>query len=118
MDLNMLVAMVRRKDEGLKSMVRRRKWCERSQVFSSHYPIGKNNLLRHNLDVMYIKKNVVDNIIGTLLDMKGKTKDNHETGHDLRKMGLRVEIHHFTSIDGKTYPQLASQCLKGRNMTF
>jgi hypothetical protein len=33
-------------------------------------PYWKDNLIRHNLDVMYIKKNVMDNIIGTLLDMK------------------------------------------------
>ena len=38
----------------------------------------KNNLLRHNLDVMHIEKNVMDNIIGTLLDIKGKMKDNIE----------------------------------------
>jgi hypothetical protein len=35
-------------------------------------------MLRHNLDVMHIEKNVVDNIIGMLLDMKWRTKDNHE----------------------------------------
>jgi hypothetical protein len=33
-------------------------------------------MLRHNLDVMHIEKNVVDNIIGTLLNIKYKTKDN------------------------------------------
>jgi len=27
---------------------------------------------------MHIEKNVVDNIIGMLLDMKWRTKDNHE----------------------------------------
>jgi hypothetical protein len=41
-------------------------------------PYWKDNLLRHNFDVMHIEKNVMDNIIGTLLDIKGKTKDNIE----------------------------------------
>ena len=31
--------------------------------------------LRHNLNVMHIEKNICDNIIGTLLNIEGKTKD-------------------------------------------
>ena len=33
-------------------------------------------MLHHNLDVMYIEKNVVNNIIDTLLNLDGKTNDN------------------------------------------
>ncbi|KAH0729675.1 hypothetical protein KY290_003787 [Solanum tuberosum] len=35
-----------------------------------------HNLLRHNLDVMHIKKNIVDSILGTLSDISSKTKDH------------------------------------------
>jgi len=66
-------------------------------------PYWKDNELRHNLDVMHIEKNVVDNIIGTLLDIKGKTKDNHEVRQDLRKLGLRSALHPFTVDNNKTY---------------
>jgi hypothetical protein len=52
---------------------------------------------------MHIEKNVMDNIIGTLLDMKGKTKDNLKARKDLRKMGLRPELHPITKANGKTY---------------
>jgi len=38
-----------------------------------------------------------------LLDIKGKTKDNHEARQDLRKLGLRPELHHFTADNNKTY---------------
>ena len=31
-------------------------------------------MLRHNLDVMHIEKNVVDNIIGILLNLDGKKR--------------------------------------------
>jgi len=34
------------------------------------------NLLRHNLDIMHIKKNMFENIFNTVIDVKGKTKDN------------------------------------------
>ena len=33
-------------------------------------------MLHHNLDMMCIEKNVVNNIIGTMLNLDGKTKDN------------------------------------------
>jgi hypothetical protein len=76
-------------------------WKKRSIFFT--LPYWKDNELRHNLDVMHIEKNVVDNIIGTLLDIKGKTKDNHEARQDLIKLGLRPELHHFIADSNKTY---------------
>ena len=35
-------------------------------------PYWQHNLLRHNLDVMHIEKNIVDSILGTLLNISGK----------------------------------------------
>ena len=40
-----------------------------------------------------MKKNVVDNIIGTLLNLDGKTKDNLKARQDLKDMGIRSELH-------------------------
>ena len=48
---------------------------------------------RHNLDVMHIEKNELDNIINTLLNLDGKTKDNLKARQDLKDMGLRSELH-------------------------
>jgi hypothetical protein len=36
----------------------------------------KTNLLRHNLDVMHIKKNVFENIFNTVINVKEKIEDN------------------------------------------
>jgi hypothetical protein len=49
-------------------------WKKKSIFF--RLPYRKDNLLRHNLDVMDIEKNVMDYILGTILDIKGKMKDN------------------------------------------
>ncbi|KAG8381935.1 hypothetical protein BUALT_Bualt05G0024400 [Buddleja alternifolia] len=46
--------------------------------------------LRHNLDVMHIEKNVCDNILGTLLDIDGKTKDNIRARFDLQLLGVLI----------------------------
>ena len=42
--------------------------------------------VRHFLDVMHIEKNVFECVIGTLLNIKGKSKD------DLKSMEDMVEI--------------------------
>lgn len=40
-------------------------------------------ILRHNLDIMHVEKNMCDSILGTLLNIKGKTKDNLNSHLDL-----------------------------------
>jgi hypothetical protein len=47
-------------------------WKKKSVFF--RLPYWKDNSLRHNLDVMHIEKNVMDNILGTILDIKGEKR--------------------------------------------
>lgn len=48
---------------------------------------------RHNLDVMHIEKNIREIVVGTLLNIEGKSKDHLKARLDLVKMGIRKEIH-------------------------
>jgi hypothetical protein len=50
------------------------KWVKRSIFWE--LPYWKTNLLCYNLDVIHIEKNVFENIFNTIMDVKGKTKDN------------------------------------------
>ncbi|XP_057998652.1 uncharacterized protein LOC110631536 [Hevea brasiliensis] len=50
-------------------------WNKKSIFFD--LPYWWTLLLRHNLDVMHIKKNICDNILGTIMNIKGKTKDGN-----------------------------------------
>ena len=43
-------------------------------------------IIRHQLDVMHIKKNVCENIYGTLLHQPGKTKDGINARKDLESL--------------------------------
>jgi hypothetical protein len=43
----------------------------------------------HNLDVMHIEKNILDNILGTLLELDGKNKDTVAGRMDLQKFNVR-----------------------------
>ncbi|WOG86281.1 hypothetical protein DCAR_0205482 [Daucus carota subsp. sativus] len=66
-------------------------------------PYWKNNPLRHNLDVMHIEKNICDSILGTLLNISGKSKDHLAARFDLQEMGIRKSLHPMESADGKSY---------------
>jgi hypothetical protein len=52
---------------------------------------------------MHIEKNVIDYILGTILDIKGKTKDNLAARTDLKELGLRPNSHLYMGDDGRTY---------------
>ena len=56
-------------------------WVKRSIFWE--LPYWKTNLLRHNFDIMHIKKNMFENIFNTVMDVKGKTKDNIKARLDI-----------------------------------
>ncbi|XP_073149750.1 uncharacterized protein [Henckelia pumila] len=66
-------------------------WKKMSIFFD--LPYWKDNVIRHNLDLMHIEKNVCESICGTLLNMKGKTKDNIKSRLDLQEIGIRSALH-------------------------
>jgi tRNA A37 threonylcarbamoyladenosine dehydratase len=41
------------------------------------------NLLHHNLNVMHIEKNMFENIFNSIMDVKGKIKDNIKAKIDI-----------------------------------
>ncbi|KAK6793629.1 hypothetical protein RDI58_007082 [Solanum bulbocastanum] len=73
-----------------------------------------HNLLRHNLDVMHIKKNIVDSILGTLLDISGKTKDHAKTRYDLKDMEIRKNLYPKDTEDSKR-TKFANACFSMKN---
>ena len=42
---------------------------------------------------MHIEKHICDNIIGTVLNIVGKIKDNSKTHFDLQEIEIRSELH-------------------------
>ncbi|XP_016199616.1 uncharacterized protein LOC107640621 [Arachis ipaensis] len=78
-------------------------------------PYWKFNMFRHNLNVMHIEKNIVDSIIGTLLDIFGKTKDHAAARFDLKDMGIRKNLQPRYMSDGKR-TKLAKCVKKGAKL--
>ena len=77
-----------------------KQWRKKSIFFQ--LPYWEYNLLRHNLDVMHIEKNVCDNVIYTILNEQGKTKDHLNARKDLQDMNIRMDL--WPDENGKYLP--------------
>ncbi|XP_042972709.1 uncharacterized protein LOC122304500 [Carya illinoinensis] len=66
-------------------------WTKCSIFFT--LPYWSTLRLRHNLDVMHIEKNIAENVLFTLMNSSGKTKDNINSRRDLELLGYRKELH-------------------------
>lgn len=74
-------------------------WRKKSIFFD--LPYWKTLLIRHNLDVMHIEKNICDSILGTLLDMDSKSKDNLKARLDFKEMKIRKDLQ--PEVENGTY---------------
>ncbi|XP_026460716.1 uncharacterized protein LOC113361826 [Papaver somniferum] len=63
------------------------------QSISFDLPYWKELLLRHNIDVMHTEKNVCESVIGTILNIKFKTKAGLNSRNDMNNMGIREDLH-------------------------
>ncbi|XP_042964767.1 uncharacterized protein LOC122298991 [Carya illinoinensis] len=66
-------------------------WTKKSIFFD--LPYWQDVELRHNLDIMYIEKNICDSVLSTLLSIVGKSKDTTNARRDLEHLELRKELH-------------------------
>ncbi|XP_042437111.1 uncharacterized protein LOC122023086 [Zingiber officinale] len=65
-------------------------WKKKSIFFN--LPYWKYLHVRHCLDVMHIEKNIFESLINTLMNIKGKTKDNVAARLDIVQMGIRPQL--------------------------
>ncbi|XP_004305751.1 PREDICTED: uncharacterized protein LOC101310148 [Fragaria vesca subsp. vesca] len=84
-------------------------WTGKSIFFE--LPYWSKLRIRHNLDVMHIEKNVCDSVLGTILNIKEKTKDTIKERLDLEHMKIRPHL--WLTQDGSTLKMpLAPYCVK------
>ena len=65
-------------------------WKKKSIFFELEY--WKFHHVRHCLDVMHIEKNVCASLVGTLLNLKFKSKDSEASRLDMMEMGVRADL--------------------------
>lgn len=61
---------------------------------------------------MHIEKNICENVLGTLLNIEGKTKDTAKAWLDLEELGIREELHLIRNRDTFIVPPLACYTLE------
>ena len=76
-------------------------WRKRSIFWD--LPYWSSNLIRHNLDVMHIEKNVFDNLFNTVLNIHGKTKDTLKSRQELNTYCRKPELDQLASTS--KYPK-------------
>jgi hypothetical protein len=71
-------------------------------------PYWSSLLIRHNLDVMHIEKNICESLLGTLLEIEGKCKDSENVRLDMEHLGIRQDQHPVIEDDKYTLPATLS----------
>jgi hypothetical protein len=64
-------------------------WKKQSNFWELSY--WKDLYICHSIDVMHVKKNMCESLLGTLLNTDGKTRDHGHARADLKKMGVRTK---------------------------
>ncbi|XP_057425376.1 uncharacterized protein LOC130718765 [Lotus japonicus] len=91
-------------------------WKKKSIFFE--LPYWRTNLLRHNIDVMHVEKNICESVIGTLLDLEGKIKDTIKSRLDLQRMGLKKQLHPIKVGDKYMIPPARYTMSKEEKINF
>jgi hypothetical protein len=60
--------------------------------------------VRHSIDVMHVKKNVCESLLGILLNTDRKTRNHGHARADLKKMRIRQELWLDDSVKGTELP--------------
>jgi hypothetical protein len=58
----------------------------------------------HSIDLMHVEKNVCESLLGTLLNIDGKTRDLGHARADLKKLNIRPELWFIDFIKGMKLP--------------
>ena len=72
--------------------------CWTHETIFWQLPYWKSIRVRHALDVLHIEKNVCDNVMGTVLGLKSKTKDDANARATLSDMGISRPSSDFTML--------------------
>jgi len=80
-------------------------WKKKSIFFD--LPYCSRLEVRHFIDVIHVEKNVCDSLIGTLLNINEKTKDDLNARLDFIEMNIRDEL---TPIEMGKHTYLPSAC--------
>jgi hypothetical protein len=80
----------------------------KKQLIFWELPHCKDLDVCHSIDVMHVKKNVCESLLGTLLNTDGKSRDYGHAWSDLKKLRIRPELWLDNMVKGMEHPHHAS----------
>jgi hypothetical protein len=92
------------------------KWNKQSIFWE--LPYWKDLDVHHSIDVMHIKKNVCQSLVGTLLNTNRKTRDHRHARADLKKMGIRQDLWLDDFVKGTKLPTSCITLSKNEKKEF
>ena len=81
---------------------------KKKSIFFEYFSYWPELDVRHAIDGMHVQKNVFESLIGTLLDMKTKTKEGLNSRKDMVQLGIKKELHPVLKENGKYHLPAAS----------
>jgi hypothetical protein len=103
-------------NQEIKGFKETHNWVKRSIFWE--LPYWPDLLIRHNLDVMHIEKNVFDNVWNTVMDIPKRTKDNAKARFDLANICDREKLHMKKKPTGRWVKRKASYSLTKAHKTL
>lgn len=64
-------------------------------------PYWRTHLWRRNVYIMHVEKNICNMLLGTLLDIKGKTKDTSNGRREIMRIKIRKELQSIRKGDNR-----------------
>jgi hypothetical protein len=90
----------------------------KKQSIFCELPYWKDLDVHHLIDVMHVKKNMCENLLGALFNTDKKTRDHGHARADLKKIGIRPELWFDDSINGTELPTSCITLLKHEKKGF
>jgi hypothetical protein len=84
---------------------------KKKSIFFEYLPYWKELYVWHAIDGMHVQNNFFESIIGTLLDIKDKTKEGLNSRVDLVNLGIKKKLHHVLQENWKYHLPAASNNL-------
>ncbi|GJU04078.1 putative reverse transcriptase domain-containing protein [Tanacetum coccineum] len=90
-------------DEGSSNQVNEAYW-KKFNIWYRKLRYWRHNSVPHCIDFMHVEKNVCESLVGTLLNVPGKTKDGMNARLDLAELGIKPELFARQEEDKTTLP--------------
>ncbi|GJX06299.1 putative transposase-associated domain-containing protein [Tanacetum coccineum] len=90
-------------EEGSSNQVNEAYW-KKFNIWYRKLRYWRHNSVPHCIDFMHVEKNVCESLVGTLLNVPGKTKDGMNARLDLAELGIKPELFARQEEDKTTLP--------------